>query len=98
MFIPEKHLRRVLGLYLGGTKGGVARLRILLILKDNPSNINQLAVALHLDYTTVMYHMRILGKNSFVTLDKRKYSSLYSLSPLLEKNKPLLEEMGRNIG
>ena len=98
MLIPEKNLRRILWLYLGGTRGGVARLRILLILKDRPSNTNQLATALKLDYTTIMYHMRVLEKSGFVSLEKKKYGSFYFLSPLLERNQQILGEIEKNIG
>ena len=98
MLIPEKSLKRILWLYLSGTRGGIVRLKILLILKKTPANINQLAKNLSLDYTTIMYHMRILEKNGFILLEKRKYGSLYSLTPLLEKNKGILEEMEKNIG
>ena len=64
MLIQEKDLRRILWMYLGGTKGGPVRLRILLTLIKRPSNTNQLAKALGMDYTTIMYHMRVLEKNS----------------------------------
>ena len=39
-----------------------------------------------------------IEKNGFILLEKRKYGSLYSLTPLLEKNKGILEEMEKNIG
>ncbi|MBI4175947.1 MAG: winged helix-turn-helix transcriptional regulator [Candidatus Aenigmarchaeota archaeon] len=98
MLIPEKDLKRILWLYLGGTRGGIVRLRILLIIKDRPSNMNQLATGLGMDYTTIMYHMRVLEKNGFVALEKRKYGSVYFLAPLLDKNQQVLEEISRNIG
>ncbi|MBI4020597.1 MAG: winged helix-turn-helix transcriptional regulator [Candidatus Aenigmarchaeota archaeon] len=98
MLITEKDLKRILWLYLGGTRGGVVRLKILLILKERPSNMNQLATKLGMDYTTIMHHMRVLVKSNLVVLEKKKYGSLYFLSPLLGKNGAVLEEMEAHIG
>jgi len=98
MFIPEKGLRRVLWLYLGGTRGGIVRLKILLLLKDRPSNINQMATQMKMDYTTIMYHVRVLEKNNMITTEKKKYGTVYFLSPLLERNVNILEDIAKRLG
>lgn len=96
--IPEKQLRRILWLYLGGTKGGVVRLQILLTIRDRPSNTNQLAKQLGMDYTTIMYHLRVLEKNRLVNQERKKYGSVYFLSSLLEVNKHVLDELAEHLG
>lgn len=97
MLTPQS-LKRMLWLYLGGTKGGPVRLHILLTLKDRPSNTNQLATRMGMDYTTIMYHLRVLEKNRLVQMEQKKYGSVYFLSPILEQNKQLLEEMAEHLG
>jgi len=99
MIIPTSHvLKRTLTLSLAGTRGGPARLRMLLMLEKNPRNVNEIAKALSMDYKTVEYHMRVLEKSGFVMSPKKKYGNAYTLSTLLALNKNILREIAGDMG
>jgi DNA-binding transcriptional ArsR family regulator len=70
---------------IAGTRGGVNRALILTALRERPSNANDLASRLGLDYKTVRHHLEVLRENDFVMLlGERGYAVLYSLSPHLQ--------------
>ncbi len=52
--------KRLLWWLIAGTRGGVNRARIILALHDLPSNANQLAEHLGLDYKTIRHHLDVL--------------------------------------
>ncbi len=56
-------------------------------------NANQLAEHLHLDYTTVRHHTRILGENRLVVPTGEKYAITYFISPELDANYELFLEI-----
>lgn len=97
MFLPTKDaLKRALVLSLSGTRGGLVRLRILLLL-EKPQNINELSRRLNLDYKTVQHHIRVLEKSDLITSSKKNYGNSYRLSTLLASNKEILREL-RELG
>lgn len=99
MFITnEKILERILKLSIAGTRGGLVRLQILLILQKKATNINQLAKYLNLDYTTIQHHIRVLIKSYLIASSNKKYKNEYMLSPMLNANTHILEELKENIG
>ena len=84
---------------LAGTRGGVTRIRIMGLLRERPYNMNQLHEKLGMDYKTIQHHIRVLsGANVIVTEEKGKYGSVYFLSPTLENNIHLLDEITAKIG
>lgn len=91
-------LRRVLWYLLGGARGGESRARIIFELKERPSNLNQLAQKLGLDYRTVMHHMDILRKNSLVTFQGEKYGMTYFLNPSLDARFEVFREICDKLG
>jgi DNA-binding transcriptional ArsR family regulator len=96
---PEKYLRRLLWYLLGGTRGGANRVEILKILRDRPSNANQLADMLHVDYKTVQHHLRVLEENGLVVpSEKGAYGAVLFLTPKMEEALPLLDEIWSRIG
>jgi len=56
-----------------GSRGGPTRARIMETLLQEPMNTNQLARALELDYKTVEYQLRVLGKHMYVVADRERY-------------------------
>lgn len=84
--VEDPELRRLLWFVLGGARGGENRARIIDLLSKRPSNLNQLATALGVDYRTVMHHMSILKKNSLVVSEGGGYGMTYFISPRLEAN------------
>lgn len=62
------------------TKGGIVRAKIVKMLNEMPSNANQIAQKLKLDYTTVRYHLNILLKHGIVETSEDTYVVMYFLT------------------
>ncbi len=88
---PE--VKQLLWFVFAGTKGGIARIKITLILKDNPSNANKLSRELGLDYKAIRHHLKVLEKNNLVTKLGENYGTTYFLSSLLESNIVVYDEI-----
>jgi len=91
-------MERVLWWLIAGTKGGVNRARMINALRDRPYNANQLSEVLELDYKTIRYHLKVLSENSVVTSTGNGYGAMYFLSPAMEANYALFEEIWEKIG
>src|SRR5256886_8288036 len=95
----EKHLRRLLWYLLGGTRGGPNRAEIIKTLQNRPSNANQLAETLRVDYKTIQHHIRILEENGLVSLtNKGSYGAVLFLTTKMEEALPILDEIWSRIG
>jgi DNA-binding transcriptional ArsR family regulator len=92
-----RSLRYLLGWLIAGTRGGPTRAKIIEILKETPQNANQLANQLGMDYRTIRHHLKVLEKNRIVTTAGEGYGTTYFLSPALEENYGLFEEIGNRI-
>ncbi len=77
---------------LAGTRGGTNRGRIIIALHDRPSNANQLADTLSLDYKTIRHHLGILMKHGIVVSEGDGYGRVYFLSNEMEAD---YDEFGR---
>ena len=93
----DPNARRLLWYLFGGSKGARNRIRIIDILKDRPSNINQLSEFLDLDYKGVLHHISVLEKNNLVTKAGEKYGVLYFISDYLQYNLMTYEEVKSKI-
>ncbi len=91
-------MKRVLWWIFAGTRGGPTRARIVLELRDHPSNANQLAEKLGLDYKTVRHHLSILMDNKILVQEGEGYGGVYFLSDAMEKNFHLFDEIWGRIG
>ena len=91
-------MKRVLWWLIAGTKGGVNRARIINALNDRPYNANQLSTVLELDYKTIRHHLKVLSENNVVTSTGSSYGAMYFLSPAMEENYTLFEEIWEKIG
>ena len=76
-----------------GSKSCINRVKIVLKIKQTPLNTNQLAHDLGLDYKVVERHLQILEDHKLVTKIGNKYGITYFLSPLLESNLNLFDEV-----
>jgi DNA-binding transcriptional ArsR family regulator len=84
---------------LAGTSGGITRIRILELLRERPYNVNQLHDKLSMDYKTIQHHIKVLMNERIITTsDKNKYGSMYFISPLLESNMHLFDEILEKTG
>jgi len=84
---------RLLYWLLNASRGGPTRLRILKVLSKKPMNLRQLSLSLELDYKTVQGHVELLMENGILETPKKKYGSVYFLSPEWEGNEYLSEIM-----
>lgn len=76
--------KKLLWWIFGVTKGGPVRAGIVQRLRQRPSNANQLAQDLRLDYKTVRYHLDILLKHGVLTTSTDTYVVMYFLSEAME--------------
>jgi len=93
MSIRVRQLKYLLGWLIAGTRGGVTRAKIIEELRENPQNANQLANTLEMDYRTIRHHLKILTKNRIITSAGDGYGTTYFLSPEMEENYGLFEEI-----
>ena len=78
--------KRLLWWLLAGSRGGVNRARIIHTLHETPSNANQLAEILGLDYKTIRHHLDILVKNEAIVPQCEGYGTVYFVSDDIEAN------------
>jgi len=97
MLAPTRHLKYVLGWLIAGTRGGVTRAQIIRTLKAKPLNANQLSDLLKKDYRTIRHHLEVLQKNRLIISAGDKYGVTYFLSPEMEENYALFEEILKKI-
>ena len=93
MISNQQPIKQLLGWLITGTKGGKTRAQIIKSVKSNPQNANQLATRLKVDYKTVRHHLAILEKNKLIIPVGEHYSTVYFLSPPMEENYAVFEEM-----
>jgi len=76
-----------------GTKGGNTRVRIITQIRNKPSNKNQLAQDLGIDYKGIEHHIKTLETSSLVTKLGGKYGATYFVSPLFEEAEAVFDEI-----
>jgi predicted transcriptional regulator len=93
----DPELRRLLWFLLGGSRGGTNRARIVNRLREKPSNQNQLAGDLGLQYKAIQHHVRILQRNSLIIGTGEKYGMTFSLSPWVEAKFEVFVEVCKGL-
>jgi DNA-binding transcriptional ArsR family regulator len=93
MSAGARPLKYLLGWLIAGTRGGLTRARIIEILKETPQNANQLAGLLKMDYRTIRHHLDVLQKNRLITSMGEGYGMTYFLSPAMEENYAVFQEI-----
>jgi predicted transcriptional regulator len=93
----DPNSKRLLWYLFGGSKGAQNRIRIIELLKERPSNINQLSESLGLNYKGVQHHISVLEKNNLIIKTGEKYGALYFISNYLEHNLQVYEEIRSKI-
>ena len=91
---PFKYL---IGWLIAGTRGGMSRAKIIQTLNETPQNANQLASLLGMDYRTIRHHLQVLEKNRIITSAGEGYGKTYFLSPVMEENYAMFEEILKKI-
>jgi predicted transcriptional regulator len=93
----DSDLRRLLWYLLGGTRGGESRARIIRALKERPSNLNQLATRLGVQYRLIQHHIEVLKRNSLVTAAGEHYGQTYFLNPWLDSHYEIFEQIAARL-
>ncbi len=95
----EKYLKRLLWYLFAGTRGGPSRAEIIKAIQNRPSNANQLAQILRVDYKTIQHHVRVLEENGLIVpSDRGAYGAVLFLTPKMEEALPILDEIWSRIG
>jgi len=97
MSVSGRQFKYLLGWLIAGTRGGATRARIIRALNEAPLNANQLANLLKLDYRTIRHHLDVLQKNKIITSAGERYGTTYFLSPMMEENYAMFEEILEKI-
>lgn len=97
MSINARPFKYLLGWLIAGTRGGVSRAKIIQTLNEAPKNANQLATLLGMDYRTIRHHLEVLEKNKIITSAGEGYGITYFLSPVMEENYAVFEEIRKKI-
>ncbi len=80
-----------------GQQGGENRIKILEYLRERSCNLNQLANVLGLNYRTVKHHVELLLDYGLIESTGQGYGKVYFLSPMLEDNYEMLEDIERKL-
>lgn len=96
--MPDPSAKRLFWYLFAGTRGGDTRIKIIMSLKEQPKNTNQLADALGLDYKAIQHHLNVLEKNNLVTRQGEKYNVMFFISAYLETNAEAFDEVCNRIG
>jgi len=94
----DPELRRTLWFLLGGKRGGENRARIIWSLRAKPSNINQLATELGLQYKAVQHHIKILVGSSLLAPSGEGYGAVYLLTQWFEHHFHQFEQVSAKLG
>ena len=101
MYIPRVlalgEIKQVLSYLMLGQQGGANRIKILKLLNERSYNMNQLANTLDLNYRTVKHHIDVLLDNDLIVKSGEGYGDVYFLSPRLEENYEMLQEMEKKL-
>lgn len=90
--------RRLIWWVFTGSRGGSNRARLVVAIKEQPMNANQLATRLGMDYKTVRHHLAVLMKNHLLVEVGEGYGAMYFLSPELELNYDEFLQIWSRIG
>jgi len=88
-----QQIKMLLWSVFAGSKGCINRVKIVLKINQSPLNTNQLSQDLSLDYKVVERHLEILENHNLVNKVGNRYGVTYFLSPILESNLDLFNEI-----
>ncbi len=97
MSLAKRSFKQLLLWLIEGSRGGVNRGRIIMAIKNEPLNANQLGILLGVDYRTIRHHLDVLEKNHLITSVGEHYGKVYFLSHELEQSYGDFEEIWNKI-
>lgn len=80
------YAKNLLFFVFASSRGGDNRIKIMTALQNSPSNANQLATSLKLNYRAIQHHIEVLEKNNMITKVGEKYGATYFPSTFFETN------------
>jgi len=91
----KSHLqtKKLFWLLFVGSRGSDTRIRIMSVLRKRPSNRNQLATELDMDYKGIQHHIKILEENNLVKKIGNKYGVTYCVSAFFENSQDVFDEI-----
>ncbi len=91
----KSHLQTkiVFWLLFVGSRGATNRIRIMSVLRKRPSNRNQLAAELGMDYKGIQHHIKILEGNNLLKKFGNHYGVVYCVSTLFENSEFVFDEI-----
>ena len=95
--MPDPGAMRLFWYLFAGTRGGATRIEIIMRLRDKPSNRNQLAEAMRLDYKSIQHHLGVLEKNNLIRRQGEKYGIMFFISSYLEVNAGAFDEICKKL-
>lgn len=93
----DPHVMKLFTKVFTGMNGRYTRLKIIKILIEEPSNINQLSQKLGMDYKGIQRNMKILHENYLVEIFGEGYGKMYFVSELLMKNLKTLDAILKKV-
>ncbi len=75
------------------SRGATNRIRIMSALRKRPSNRNQLAKELGMEYKVIQHHLEVLEKNNLVIKTGNKYGLTFCVSALFANNENVFDEI-----
>ncbi len=76
-----------------GSRGLTNRIRIMSVLRKRPSNRNQLATELGVDYKNIQHHIKVLEGSNLVKKIGNPYGLIYCVSAFFENNEAVFDEI-----
>lgn len=95
--VNDPYAKKLLWFVFAGSRGGINRLKIVNLLKQQPYNANQIAKEMNLDYKAITHHIRVLEKNNIVTKMGEKYNVTFFISTFLEVNMESYNEIAKKL-
>jgi len=76
-----------------GSRGAANRIRIMSVLRKRPSNRNQLATELGMDYKGIEHHIKVLERSNLVKKIRNQHGLIYYVSALFENSEAVFDEI-----
>ncbi len=86
---------RLLWWLFASSAGARTRAEIVGVLREEPRNAQQLALALGMDYSTIRHHLKVLQQNRLVESSGDHYGQVYSVTAVVEERWAEFEAIGR---
>ncbi len=93
--VAKSHLqtKKLFWLLFVGSRRSDTRIRIMSVLRKRPSNRNQLATELGVDYKNIQHHIKILEENNLVKKIGDQYGLIYCVSAFFENSEAVFDEI-----